>query len=113
MIAVLERLIEQNQRQPALIAAALVEALKTVNAGSFSPIQTTIELGNYGNSQSSQEGKPSPKLEFAMQWLRQHPEDMLVPGRELEARIMMDGKPISYKWWNQAKKNAAYREDES
>lgn len=73
--------------------------------------ETPIQLGTLGsgnNSQSSQAHKKvSRKLEFAIKWLQQHPESLLTPGRELEAKITLDGETISYKWWNEAKKRVS------
>lgn len=104
-------LIESNERQPERFAVALAEALKGLQIGvsptAPTPVMTTIQLGNSGNSQNSQGKKASPKLEYAVQWLLQYPEDVLVSGRELEQRVTMNGETISYKWWNEAKKMAA------
>jgi hypothetical protein len=117
----IEQQIEHQQRTNELLTA-LLEAFKNApppvvqvttqipEKQHYEPTETTITLGNFGNSQSSQPQetqKPSPKLEYAIQWLKAHPEDMLVPGRELEARVTMNGEKISYKWWNEAKKKAA------
>lgn len=93
--------------QQTAVLKAILGALQRDRPDVPSEQNTTIQLGNFGNSQTSQAKKASPKLEFAIQWLRQHPEHMLIPGRDLEAKVTMNGEPISYKWWNEAKKEVA------
>lgn len=45
----------------------------------------------------------SPKLDFAIEWLKRNPQDKAKSGRELEVSVSMNGESISYKWWNKAK----------
>jgi len=46
----------------------------------------------------------SPKMAVAVRWLEEHPEDMQIPGRELEQQRAPDGNRLSYRTWNDAKK---------
>lgn len=112
MIAAIKAQTDALEKLPQAIAMAVAEAMKAVQPSVIEVVtkapetahETTIQLGNFGNSHTSPARKPSPKLEFAIQWLKQNPADMLKPGRELEAQVTMNGEPISYKWWNEAKK---------
>lgn len=44
------------------------------------------------------------KMKCAIRWLQSHPEAASLSGRDLESRVIIDGKKISYRWWNEAKK---------
>lgn len=47
----------------------------------------------------------SRKLQFAMDWLVDHPSHMFATGRVLESRVKMsEWQKISYKTWNEAKR---------
>lgn len=44
------------------------------------------------------------KMTLAIMWLREHPEDAVLTGRELESLRQPQGVNISYRTWNDAKK---------
>jgi hypothetical protein len=48
--------------------------------------------------------KQSPKLEFAIQWLKDNPDDSYKSGRELEKSVLWQGSTISFATWNDAKR---------
>lgn len=43
------------------------------------------------------------KMELAIAYLRDHPEDAKLPGRDLEKKALPMGVKISYRYWNDAK----------
>lgn len=45
----------------------------------------------------------SPKLSTAVQWLTEHPDDMMLSGRQLEQSRRPGGLKLSYRTWNDAK----------
>ena len=80
----------------------LVAQFKKAMGSAKEPVLVPVRSGN--SQQSSQRLVLSPKLDFAMRWLQANPQDAKRSGRDLEKSILTDGKTISYKWWNKAKK---------
>lgn len=60
-----------------------------------------------GIPENSQEKKLPPKLGFAVEWLKTHPESAGLSGQELARTVMgIDGNPINSHYWNDAKQFA-------
>lgn len=47
------------------------------------------------------------KMQLAIEWLKAHPEDMNMTGRDLKQQRKPAGVEISHKTWNDAKKQIA------
>lgn len=48
--------------------------------------------------------RESKLMTAAIAYLQAHPDAVTLAGRDLEATISIDGRTISYKTWNEAKK---------
>lgn len=109
MIAILHALLESNERQPERFASALAELLKSwqppqpvvIEKAASSPVGS---LGNDFPGKISQLVALPSKMELAVQWLKANPEDSQLTGRDLEALRMPHDVKISYRTWNDAKK---------
>lgn len=97
----------------------MIELLSRPARGSRSRAVKKADSSRVGSaweatSQTSQtvQGVPEPvptpsKKELVRQWFRDHPEDADKPGRELE-KIAPMGVKITYKTWNDVKKELKY-----
>lgn len=99
---------------------ALIEAIKTlpppvVQVTTQAPEKPVLNLENVENELGKSFSKPEiereivktalpSKMELAVQWLREHREDMALTGRELKEQRKPQGVEISHKTWNDAKK---------
>lgn len=70
------------------------------------PDETVLSLGNdLGNDFPSSQAVAVPsKMQLALEWLHDHPEDRQLAGRDLERLREPMGIKISYRTWNDAKK---------
>jgi hypothetical protein len=62
------------------------------------------DLGNDFPVKISQQVATPSKMELAVQWLKEQPDDMTLTGRDLEIARLPMGVKISYRTWNDAKK---------
>lgn len=81
-------------------------ALPEQIAAAIVPKNGDFELENLGNTVPK---VPKPvatpsKAELCRQWFKAHPDDLKLPGRDLEALRQPQGVTVSYKYWNKIKK---------
>jgi hypothetical protein len=88
-----------------------IEVMKSQQAVPIQQVQYRVEpdgkLGKHFPARISQNietiAAPS-KMELAINWLQEHSEDTALTGRDLEAARLPMGVRISYRTWNDAKK---------
>ena len=103
-LAILEKL--ENTDDSGELVAQFTKAMESAKEPAFVPVGSgnSHRVPNSIVIKMSDKAILSPKLDFAKQWLQSNPQDATKSGRDLEKSALMDGKTISYKWWNKAKK---------
>ena len=84
----------------------MVTAIESLSEGRIEPI-VAMETGNFPVSTPP---KRSPKLDMALEWLRQHKADAKLSGYKLSDTVKPNGITISHVWWNKAKRLLAEEE---
>lgn len=112
MIAAIKAQTDALEKLPQAIAMAVAEAMKSVQPPIVEVVTKAPEMpiSPVGNDlgkhfPTSQAVATPSKMELAIQWLKANPEDMKLTGRDLEALRMPQGVKISYRTWNDAKKD--------
>ena len=106
----MEQMLLEHRRSTEAILS-LVETLKNQQITAVRPLGNglgndfpTISQTNLAEIVKKVAVATPSKMELAIDWLKTHPEDVVLTGRELEAARLPMGVKISYKTWNDAKK---------
>jgi len=107
---ILLQLVGQPKTDKILVKELFDNAMKVAQETTQNPNLVPMGTGNSQTSQQNisievgQKSTNTPKLDFAIEWLKSNPDDITKSGRALENEVLMEGETISYKWWNRAKK---------